>query len=244
MNFLSISENNKVIFELDNGSIIENIETSYLINGENNTVKIKLPDENSVKQFIQDDAVKIDITGFNNNIEIDNPHFMVNNRMLDIKAPCLKIFIGGAANPLVDKDEVRYANNCAVKIGKDTTMAGVRMYLQDDNSKILIGNNCMLSFGIDIWCTDTHTITDLEGNPLNFGKSIEVGHHVWIGMDVKIGKNTKISENSIIGWGSVVTKKFDETNVVIAGNPAKIVKQNINWNGRDLNNYLKHYKGE
>lgn len=167
---------------------------------------------------------------------------MKNNRMLDIKAPCLKIFIGGPANPLVDPNEIRYANNCTVKIGKDSTIAGARLVLQEHDSKIVIGEKCMLSFGIDIWCSDLHTITDLEGKPLNFGKSIEIGNHVWIGMDVKINKNTKISDDSIVGWGSIVTKKFDDKNVIIAGNPAKIVKQNIKWNGRDLNNYSKYYQ--
>ena len=95
----------------------------------------------------------------------------------------------------------------------------------------------MISWGIDIWCTDVHTVTDLDGNPKNYSDKIEIGNHVWIGKDVKIGKNTKISNDSIIGWASVVTKKFNESNVVLAGNPAKIVKKDVNWNFRDLHNY-------
>jgi len=46
-------------------------------------------------------------------------------------------------------------------------------------------------------------------------------------MDVKINKNTKISDDSIVGWGSIVTKKFEDKNIIIAGTPAKIVKRNI-----------------
>ena len=42
-------------------------------------------------------------------------------------------------------------------------------------------------------------------------------------------KGVKIEGHSIIGSGSVVTKSFGETNVVIAGNPAKIVKKDIDW---------------
>ena len=34
-----------------------------------------------------------------------------------------------------------------------------------------------------------------------------------------------------------MTRKFDESNVIIAGNPAKIIKKNINWNARCLNCY-------
>ena len=68
------------------------------------------------------------------------------------------------------------------------------------------------------------------------GEVIFENTYIKTGM-VKIGKNTKISDDSIIGWGSIVTKKFEEPNVVLAGNPAKIVKRGINWNFRDIRNY-------
>ena len=40
----------------------------------------------------------------------------------------------------------------------------------------------------------------------------------------------KIPDNSIVAHSAIVTKPFEERNVVIAGNPAKIVKRGINWN--------------
>ena len=52
-------------------------------------------------------------------------------------------------------------------------------------------------------------------------------------------KNVKIADNSIVGWGSIVTKEFNEPNVIIAGIPAKIVKRGINWDRRCINKYLK-----
>lgn len=113
------------------------------------------------------------------------------------------------------------------------------MYLQEDDSYVSIGDDSQLSWGIDIWCTDAHTITDLKGEPINFAKCIEIGKHVWIGKDSKIGKNVKIADNSIVGWGSIVTKEFNEPNVIIAGIPAKIVKRGINWDRRCINKYLK-----
>ena len=87
----------------------------------------------------------------------------------------------------------------------------------------------MFSFDVEIACTDTHAITDLEGNLINIGKRIEIGSHVWICKEVKILKNTKIPNNCIVAQNSIVTKKFDKENCVIAGNPAKVVKENINW---------------
>jgi len=44
-----------------------------------------------------------------------------------------------------------------------------------------------------------------------------------------IFKGAKVSDNSIVGANSVINKKFVEENVVIAGNPAKIIKRGVNW---------------
>jgi serine acetyltransferase len=33
----------------------------------------------------------------------------------------------------------------------------------------------------------------------------------------------------MIGTGAIVTKKFEESNTVIAGVPAKVIKHNTNW---------------
>lgn len=73
---------------------------------------------------------------------------------------------------------------------------------------------------------------------MKFAQSIEIGKHVWIGKDAKICKNVKLSDNSIVGWGSIVTKKFNEPNVIVAGIPTKIAKRGINWDRRCINKYL------
>lgn len=47
-----------------------------------------------------------------------------------------------------------------------------------------------------------------------------------------------IGDYSIVGWGSIVTRRFDEPNVILAGIPAKVVKRGINWDRRSLNKYM------
>ena len=54
---------------------------------------------------------------------------------------------------------------------------------------------------------------------------IIIGRHCWIGTNVVILPSVEIGDNVIIAAGSVVTKSFPP-NVIIAGNPAKIIKQN------------------
>ena len=97
----------------------------------------------------------------------------------------------------------------------------------------------MFSFNIEITCTDTHSVLDMEDNIINKGENIIIGNHVWVGKEAKILKNTKIADNCIVAQNSIVTKKFDTNNAVIAGNPAKIVKENITWSNIRPNNYKK-----
>jgi acetyltransferase-like isoleucine patch superfamily enzyme len=38
-----------------------------------------------------------------------------------------------------------------------------------------------------------------------------------------------IADHSVVGTGSVVTKPSPEPGVILAGNPARVVKQGISW---------------
>ena len=42
-------------------------------------------------------------------------------------------------------------------------------------------------------------------------------------------KGTDISDNSIVGAGSLVTKELCESNVIVAGNVAKVIKKGVSW---------------
>lgn len=65
-------------------------------------------------------------------------------------------------------------------------------------------------------------------DPLDYSKHlpekpIKIGNNVWIGANAIILPGVEIGNNTIIGAGSVVTKSFGD-NLIIAGNPAKIIK--------------------
>ena len=82
------------------------------------------------------------------------------------------------------------------------------------------------------------------GNILNEGRTIEIGDRVWIGKDVKIGKNTRICSGSIVGWGSIVTRAFDEEKILIAGVPAKKLRDNVSWDPHCINLFRKGFRSE
>lgn len=97
-------------------------------------------------------------------------------------------------------------------------------------TKLTIGSNCMLSYGIFMRTSDGHAIYDTQSRRmLNEPADIIIGNHVWISADCKILKGAAVSDNCIIGTNSIVTRKFTEENCIIAGNPADVLKRNVNW---------------
>ena len=166
------------------------------------------------------------IDGNNNKINIGGPNYL---KFTDIK-------IFGNNNTLILPPgcygklnlEIR-TSDAVVTVGHKTGFMGTDIILEEKGSRVIIGDDCMFSSGIDVWCTDTHAITDMSGKITNKGQQVLIGKHVWVGKDVKIGKNTVVPDGCIIGWGSVVASVFDKENVVLAGNPARIVKENVLW---------------
>lgn len=96
--------------------------------------------------------------------------------------------------------------------------------------EVIFGNKCLLSWDILVMDTDFHNITDLNGVILNKPTEIIIGNKVWIGCRSTILKGAKIPDSSIVGANSIVTKEFNNGSVIIAGQPGKVVKENIAWN--------------
>lgn len=96
-------------------------------------------------------------------------------------------------------------------------------------NRITIGKKVLLSSEIMIIDSDFHSIYDSNGAHINASEPIEIGDKVWIGYRCMLLKGAKIPGGSVIGAGSIVTKQFTEENVILAGVPAKIVKQDIVW---------------
>ena len=87
----------------------------------------------------------------------------------------------------------------------------------------------MFSKGVRITTTASHSIISLEsGQRVNISKNIEIRRHVWLVYDVSINKGVLIEENSVVAGRSVVTKSVP-SNSIVAGLPAKVVKNGITW---------------
>lgn len=96
---------------------------------------------------------------------------------------------------------------------------GVRISASDD---IRIGHGCMMANGVYITDCDWHGIYDrMQRDPEP--KPVRIGDNVWLGDHATVLKGVTIGDNSIVAAGSVVTKDVP-ANVIVAGNPACVVK--------------------
>lgn len=97
------------------------------------------------------------------------------------------------------------------------------------NTSIKFGDNCAAGWNVNVRDSDGHAILDDNGNTINPNRKISIGNHVWMASHCDILKGTKVSDDSIIGFKTLVSRQFEQTNVIIAGCPGKIIKENINW---------------
>ena len=91
-----------------------------------------------------------------------------------------------------------------------------------DQGGIEIGNNVLIGQQVVI-ATLNHELTPTKrGNLLP--APVKIGNNVWIGAHATILSGVTIGDNSVVAAGAVVTKDVP-ANVVVAGVPAKVIKQ-------------------
>ena len=92
-----------------------------------------------------------------------------------------------------------------------------------DVCRVTLGDNCFLAPGVHIY-TATHPVIAAEriAGP-EYGKPVVIGNNVWLGGRSVINPGVTIGDNVVVGSGSVVTKNVP-ANVIVGGNPAKIIR--------------------
>lgn len=145
-----------------------------------------------------------------------------------------------------------FGNNNMIIIGKRNTIFNGDLYIEDNHNKISFkdnnsifgythiavtegqtiqfGTGCLFSTDVIFRTGDSHSIIDLDTNKrINHAKSIIIGDRVWFGNKTIILKGVVIGNDVVIATGSILTKTFNENNIILAGNPAIVIKKNIKW---------------
>lgn len=124
------------------------------------------------------------------------------------------------------------AHDTRIEIGEEFTIeAGGRFYLYNSGNVLKIGRRCMFSSQITLRGGESpHLIFDrTSGEYLDQSDGIFIGDHVWVGEGAYLTKSVSIAGESVVGARSVVTRRFEQPHVAIAGNPARVVREDLQW---------------
>lgn len=132
---------------------------------------------------------------------------------------------------------IRNAQN--VYVGKNSHINHLCCVWAGENSKIILGDNLLMGPGVCIFSGNHSTI---KGRPMTLQarkeESIVIGDDVWLGAHSIITAGTHIANGVIVAAGAVVTRSITQEGVIVAGIPAKIIRERppapeINLNALD-----------
>ncbi|WP_114936355.1 acyltransferase [Mucilaginibacter endophyticus] len=135
---------------------------------------------------------------------------------------------------LIIKGNYSIAKGCRFDIGpKGVVEIGEGGFINANSHviimhKLSIGNNCSIAWDTQFLDEDFHVLS-YEGKDVSNNNEITIGNNVWIGCSCYIYKGSSIADGCVVAANSVIRGKFTEKNTLIAGNPAKIIKRDVNW---------------
>jgi acetyltransferase-like isoleucine patch superfamily enzyme len=129
-------------------------------------------------------------------------------------------------------DNYIIGKGCRLDIGENATAELGKGYITANSIFIIwhgisIGHDHAISWGCQFIDGDHHHISYLgrqERDP-----RIVIGNHVWVGSNVTVLKGSRIPDGCVIAAGAVVCSVFEKPNCLIAGNPAKVIREQISW---------------
>ena len=144
-----------------------------------------------------------------------------------IKKSIKKIFQRLVSNNLTSEEFVSDLRKKGIQIGNKTKFFDPISNVVDVTRPwmLKIGSYCKITHGVIILAHDySRSVLRRSHNAiLAEGKDTVLGDNIFIGMNAIILAGTHIGNNVIVGAGSVVSGNVPD-NVVIAGNPARIIK--------------------
>ena len=92
-----------------------------------------------------------------------------------------------------------------------------------DEAEVRIGRHALLGPQVGIY-TAMHPFDPVErARGTETARPVTIGDDCWIGGHATIAPGVTLGNNVIVGAGAVVTRSFGD-NLVIAGNPAKVIR--------------------
>ena len=114
-------------------------------------------------------------------------------------------------------------------IGDRTYFIGVHLLLVSGGCRLVIGNGCVFSEGVDIRTTDSHFIYEQASDRcVNPDADVVLGDRVWLGKNVTVLKGSRIGSDTVVATGAIVAGELP-ANVIAAGVPARVIREGVYW---------------
>jgi carbonic anhydrase/acetyltransferase-like protein (isoleucine patch superfamily) len=140
-------------------------------------------------------------------------------------------YFAGTANGMINLTTIFFrAPNQTLFWGRNSTAVGLLIEIEGSGKRVLVGDDCLFSSGIQIRNYDMHTIFDIaSGTIINRPPcDVVIEQHVWVGSEVLLLSLERIGFGSIIGAGSIVKNEVDPM-CICAGVPAKVIRTGVSW---------------
>jgi acetyltransferase-like isoleucine patch superfamily enzyme len=93
---------------------------------------------------------------------------------------------------------------------------------------VSFGRGCLVSWDVLIIDTDFHPLV-VDGERTVPNAPIVLGDHAWVGARSSILKGVQLGDDVIVASGAVVTRSQLESNVILGGNPAQVIRDDAHW---------------
>jgi len=118
---------------------------------------------------------------------------------------------------------VEIVNNGKLTIGQGASNVNLTIMCAKD---ISIGNGVRIGRNVSI--RDYNGVHVIINNSYKNVAPVHIGNHCWLCTGCTIMPGVNIGEGSVVAANAVVTKNVPP-HTLVAGNPAKVLKENIEW---------------
>ncbi len=94
---------------------------------------------------------------------------------------------------------------------------------------ISFGRDCLVSWEVMILDSDFHPIMSEEREVSPQHGPIVLGDRVWIGARSSVLKGVHLGDDVVVAAGAVVTRSEPGANLLIGGNPARVLRTGVRW---------------
>ena len=161
----------------------------------------------------------------------------------------LTVFFHGCKNKItlgrnisVGKLVVFMGNNGMCSIGDNSEVIEGTFFAS--GAGIFVGKDCLFSSEVMVRNHDSHHIFDATTHKrINYPKDIIIEDNVWVGHRATLLGGAKIGCGSVVGAGAITSGQFND-HVIVAGCPAKVVRENICWSRENTDYFNRDYLEE